>query len=164
MLDINMPRMDGLSLLETLQQRDDRKSAIIVSAYGDMTNIRTAMNHGAFGFLAEADRLFRSGSHDPEALRHVEALREAHRRQTDAERAHASLSRYFSPELPKRLVDGNDDEMAVNWRQIGVIFTDITGFTSLVEMVAPEQLAKLLNEYVGGLTNVVLDHQERWPR
>ena len=45
-LDINMLRMDGLSLLAKLQEREDRKSAIIVSAYGDMSNIRTAMNRG----------------------------------------------------------------------------------------------------------------------
>lgn len=50
-MDINMPRMDGLSLLAKLQEREDNKSAIIVSAYGDMSNIRTAMNRGAFDFL-----------------------------------------------------------------------------------------------------------------
>ncbi|MGM4905442.1 adenylate/guanylate cyclase domain-containing protein [Tardiphaga sp. 866_E4_N2_1] len=158
-LDINMPRMDGLSLLDTLQQRDDRKSAIIVSAYGDMTNIRTAMNRGAFDFLTKPIDFSDLEATILKTLRHVEGQREAHRRQTDAERAHASLSRYFSPELAKRLVDGSDDEMAVHWREVGVIFTDITGFTSLVEMVAPEQLAKLLNEYVGGVTDVVFDHQ-----
>ena len=46
--DINMPRMDGLSLLQKLQEAEDKKSTIIVSAYGDMSNIRTAMNRGAF--------------------------------------------------------------------------------------------------------------------
>lgn len=49
--DINMPRMDGLSLLAKLQEAEDKKSTIIVSAYGDMSNIRTAMNRGAFDFL-----------------------------------------------------------------------------------------------------------------
>ncbi|TWA26939.1 response regulator receiver domain-containing protein [Sinorhizobium medicae] len=42
--DINMPRMDGLSLLEKLQERNDDLSTIIISAYSDMANIRTAMN------------------------------------------------------------------------------------------------------------------------
>jgi class 3 adenylate cyclase len=158
-LDINMPRMDGLSLLEALQQRDDRKSAIIVSAYGDMTNIRTAMNRGAFDFLTKPIDFSDLEATILKTVRHVETLREAQRRQTDAERAHASLSRYFSPELAKRLAAGRDDEMAVHWRQVGTIFTDITGFTSLVEVVAPEQLAKLLNEYVGGLIDVVFEHQ-----
>jgi DNA-binding NtrC family response regulator len=52
-LDINMPRMDGLSLLQKLQEADDKKSTIIISAYGDMSNIRTAMNRGAFDFLTK---------------------------------------------------------------------------------------------------------------
>src|SRR4029078_2859296 len=46
--DINMPGMDGLSLLQKLQEAEDKKSTIIVSAYGDMSNIRTAMNRGGF--------------------------------------------------------------------------------------------------------------------
>jgi DNA-binding NtrC family response regulator len=53
MSDINMPRMDGLTLLQKLQEADDKKSTIIVSAYGDMINIRTAMNRGAFDFLTK---------------------------------------------------------------------------------------------------------------
>ncbi|MEN3288959.1 MAG: hypothetical protein V7634_3259 [Bradyrhizobium sp.] len=158
-LDINMPCMDGLSLLEKLQGRDDRKSAIIVSAYGDMNNIRTAMNRGAFDFITKPIDFSDLEATILKTLRHVEVLREAHRRQAAAERAHASLSRYFSPALAKRLAAAGKDGMLVHWRQIGIIFTDITGFTSLVEMVAPEQLAELLNEYVGGLTDVVFDHE-----
>ena len=37
--DINMPRMDGLSLLQKLQESEEKLSTIIVSAYGDITNI-----------------------------------------------------------------------------------------------------------------------------
>ena len=51
--DINMPRMDGLSLLQKLQEAEDKISTIIVSAYGDMANIRTAMNRGAFDFVTK---------------------------------------------------------------------------------------------------------------
>ena len=51
--DINMPRMDGLTLLAKLQDLAERPSTIIVSAYGDMANIRTAMNRGAFDFLTK---------------------------------------------------------------------------------------------------------------
>jgi adenylate cyclase len=51
--DINMPRVDGLTLLRKLQETEGDISAIIVSAYGDMANIRTAMNRGAFDFLVK---------------------------------------------------------------------------------------------------------------
>jgi len=51
--DINMPRMDGLTLLEQMSQVDPDLRAVIVSAYGDMKNIRTAMNRGAFDFVTK---------------------------------------------------------------------------------------------------------------
>ena len=52
--DINMPEMDGLTLLEKVAQRNNPAlKSVIVSAYGDMENIRTAMNRGAFDFLTK---------------------------------------------------------------------------------------------------------------
>jgi len=54
MSDINMPKMDGLTMLNQIQDmnRTDLKT-IIVSAYGDMENIRTAMNCGAYDFVTK---------------------------------------------------------------------------------------------------------------
>jgi adenylate cyclase len=51
--DINMPRMDGLTLVMELRKRHPLVKAVIVSAYGDLGNIRTAMNRGAFDFLTK---------------------------------------------------------------------------------------------------------------
>lgn len=51
--DINMPEMDGLTLLENLPAIDPTIKAVVVSAYGDMPNIRIAMNRGAFDFLTK---------------------------------------------------------------------------------------------------------------
>ncbi|MGY8661882.1 adenylate/guanylate cyclase domain-containing protein [Bradyrhizobium sp. UFLA05-109] len=159
--DINMPRMDGLSLLQKLQEAEDKKSTIIVSAYGDMSNIRTAMNRGAFDFLTKPIDFADLEATIQKTIRHVETLREARRRQAEAERAHASLSRYFSPEIAKRLAaaSGESDGMDVQWRDVATIFTDITGFTTLVESAAPETLGELLNAYVGGMTDVVFEHE-----
>ncbi|MDE5439995.1 response regulator [Bradyrhizobium sp. CSA207] len=158
--DINMPRMDGLSLLQKLQEAEEKKSTIIVSAYGDMSNIRTAMNRGAFDFLTKPIDFADLETTIQKTIRHVEVLREARRRQMEAERAHASLSRYFSPEIARRLAaDVDGDGMEVQWRDVATIFTDITGFTSLVESVAPETLGELLNEYVGGMTEIVFAHE-----
>ena len=158
--DINMPRMDGLSLLARLQEAEDKKSTIIVSAYGDMSNIRTAMNRGAFDFLTKPIDFGDLELTIDKTIRHVEAMREARRRQAEAERAHASLSRYFSPQIASRLAAiGDSDGMEVHWREVATIFTDITGFTSLVETVAPDVLGALLNEYVGGMTDVVFAHE-----
>ncbi len=51
--DINMPQMDGLTLLEQIPEVDPNIRSVIVSAYGDMKNIRTAMNRGAFDFVTK---------------------------------------------------------------------------------------------------------------
>lgn len=51
--DIRMPEMDGLTLLSNLAEFDRPLKAVVVSAYGDMKNIRTAMNWGAFDFVTK---------------------------------------------------------------------------------------------------------------
>ena len=51
--DINMPQMDGLTLLEQIPKVDPNIRSVIISAYGDMKNIRTAMNRGAFDFVTK---------------------------------------------------------------------------------------------------------------
>jgi class 3 adenylate cyclase len=160
MSDINMPRMDGLTLLQKLQEADDKKSTVIVSAYGDMSNIRTAMNRGAFDFLTKPIDFADLELTIDKTIRHVVMMRETRRRQAEAERAHASLSRYFSPQVAARLAsDGDNPSMEVHRRDVAAIFTDITSFTSLVESAEPEVLGALLNEYVGGMTGVVFDHE-----
>ena len=159
--DINMPRMDGLSLLEKLQQAEEQQlSTVIVSAYGDMANIRTAMNRGAFDFITKPIDFADLETTIAKTLRHRDVLREARRRQAVAERAHASLSRYFSPNLAERLV-GDVDGLALagQWREVASLFTDITDFTALVETIDPATLGVLLNDYLAGMTDIVFAHE-----
>jgi signal transduction histidine kinase len=88
--DINMPRMDGLTLLEKVQQIEGNLSTIIVSAYGDMANIRTAMNRGAFDFLTKPIDFLDFESTITKTIRHVEVLREARRREAENQRLEAA--------------------------------------------------------------------------
>ena len=129
--DINMPRMDGLTLLQKLRETAENISTIIVSAYGDMSNIRTAMNRGAFDFLTKPIDFVDLETTIAKTIRHIEILREARRRQAEAERAHASLSRYFSPNLAERLArDVDEIDLGGQRREIATLFSDIASFTS----------------------------------
>jgi len=158
--DINMPRMDGLTLLAKLQDLAERPSTIIVSAYGDMANIRTAMNRGAFDFLMKPIDFTDLETTIGRTLRHVEALREGRRRQSMAERAHASLARYFSPNVAERLAgDASGLELGGHRRDLATLFTDIAGFTSLVESLDPALLAEVLNGYLAEMTDIVFAHE-----
>lgn len=157
--DINMPRMDGLVLLAKLQEGEEKISTVIVSAYGDMTNIRTAMNGGAFDFLTKPIDLPDLETTIAKTIRHVEVLREARRRQAAAERAHASLSRYFSPNLAQRLASDTEAiDLRGQRREVATLFSDVASFTTLVETLEPEVLGPLLNDYLAGMTDVVFAH------
>ena len=157
--DINMPRMDGLSLLQRLQEGEEKVSTIIVSAYGDMINIRTAMNRGAFDFVTKPIDFADLETTIAKTLRHIEILRQARQRQATAERAYASLSRYFSPNLAQRLASDTDAiDLGGQRREIATLFTDIESFTALVETLEPSVLGPLLNEYLTGMTDIVFAH------
>jgi adenylate cyclase len=154
--DINMPRMDGLTLLQKLQEGEKGISTIVVSAYGDMANIRTAMNRGAFDFVTKPIDFLDLETTITKTLKHIEFLRDAQQRQSEAERAHASLSRYFSPNLAQRLASDCDAiDLRGQRREIATLFTDITSFTALVETLEPEVLGPLLNQYLTGMTDIV---------
>ncbi len=154
--DINMPRMDGLTLLQQMQAAADRRATVIVSAYGDMSNIRTAMNRGAFDFLTKPIDFADLDATIAKTLRSLEQTRELQRRQQEAERAHAQLSRYFSPAVAASLAAAEDPALlAPQRREVTALFTDIAGFTSLAEGLPPAEIAALLNDYLGALTEVV---------
>ena len=157
--DINMPRMDGLSLLQKLQENEDNIMTVIVSAYGDMTNIRTAMNRGAFDFVTKPIDFSDLETTIAKTIRHIGFLRDARERQATAERAYASLSRYFSPNLAQRLAGDTDAvDLEGQRREIATLFTDIASFTALVETLEPNVLGPLLNEYLSGMTDIVFSN------
>ncbi|ACA19616.1 adenylate/guanylate cyclase [Methylobacterium sp. 4-46] len=158
--DINMPRMDGLSLLAKLQEADEKLSTVIVSAYGDMANIRVAMNRGAFDFLTKPIDFADFETTVDRTVLHVRALREARRRQAEAERAHATLSRYFSPNLAERLAaDASSLAAGGHRRDVASLFTDVAGFTTLVESLDPALMAELLNGYLATMTGLVFRYE-----
>ena len=75
--DINMPVMDGLTLLSQLEEIEANVSAVVVSAYGDMANIRTAMNRGAFDFVTKPIDFQDLQVTIEKTLRHIQVLEDA---------------------------------------------------------------------------------------
>jgi adenylate cyclase len=155
LLDINMPVMDGLTLLAELRERQSEVRAIIVSAYGDMTNLRTAMNRGAFDFvtkpvdLSDLEITIRKTLADTEKLREMDRLRVA------AERARNNLSRYFSPNVVDMLAAQDEPLGAVRRQTVAVLFVDIVGFTRMAEAMAPEAVVTLLRQFHERMTSQI---------
>lgn len=157
--DINMPRMDGLTLLQRLDELSLDLKTVIVSAYGDLRNIRTAMNRGAFDFVTKPIEFDDLEATLARALQHLAMLRRLREEKLSAERAAAALSRYFSPNMVETL-SRQPDCLAPHgeWREATFLFTDLAGFTPLAETLTPDALVALLNEYLEGLTEAVFAH------
>jgi sigma-B regulation protein RsbU (phosphoserine phosphatase) len=111
--DINMPEMDGLTLLEKVCERNNPCiKCVIISAYGDMENIRRAMNRGAFDFLtkpidfADLDLTVQKTVRQLEVIRHALKARDelvaVQRDLTTATRIQRSLLPKTFPPFPHR--------------------------------------------------------------
>jgi adenylate cyclase len=76
-----------------------------------------------------------------------------------AERARANLSRYFSPNLADHLAKHPDTlELRGERRDLTFLFTDLAGFTPLVEQLDPTIVVSMMNEYIRGIARIVFDH------
>ena len=147
LLDINMPIMDGLTLLSVLRERQSPVRSIIISAYGDMANIRTAMNRGAFDFVTKPVDLADLEITIRKTLDEIGRVRELDRRRAAAERSRANLARYFSPNIAEILAEHDQPLGEVRRQTVGVLFVDIVGFTRMAEQMAPEAVMTMLHQF-----------------
>lgn len=91
--DINMPEMDGLTLLTKVNEmRNPALKCIMVSAYGDMGNIRQAMNHGAFDFSTKPIDLDDLQCTIDKAIEEITFIREAQKDKKELTAIHSDLS------------------------------------------------------------------------
>ena len=146
--DINMPKMNGLELLERIPSVDPDVRAVIVSAYGDMRNIRTAMNRGAFDFVTkpvdfndlrvtidrtlENSQIWREAMESRSQLMAIEnELNVARRMQASilpTEFPHSDSFEVFANMQPARAVGGDFyDVLSLDRGRIGMAIADVSG-------------------------------------
>lgn len=157
--DINMPRMDGLTLLSKLVALPDAPTTVVVSAYGDMANIRTAMNNGAFDFLTKPIEFEDLGATLEKTLSHVRQIKQLAKEREHALQMQTMFSQYFSPAIVKAmLADPNNFNSYAERREGTFLFTDVQGFLSFVENATADQVVELVNAYLEGVTELVFRH------
>ena len=143
--DINMPGMDGLTLLIKLHESNPMLKAVIVSAYGDMDNIRTAMNRGAFDFVTKPVNFEDLELTMQKTMNYVLQLRQTLQaiKENDILRMYVDesvLTFMNKPEFEKSL-SASETVVAT------VLFIDICGFTRISERESPDMVVRLVNRY-----------------
>ncbi|GEO07899.1 adenylate/guanylate cyclase domain-containing protein [Segetibacter aerophilus] len=143
--DINMPEMDGLTLLTKLNEVSPLVKTVMVSAYGDMENIRTAMNRGAFDFVCKPVNFQDLELTIEKTILHVAQLRET----LNAIKENNILRMYVDENVLK-FMSGTEYEKSLLQNETveaTVAFIDICSFTSMTEKEPPNEVVTLLNNY-----------------
>ena len=143
--DINMPEMDGLTLLSRLGESAPMIKTVMVSAYGDMDNIRTAMNRGAFDFVTKPVNFDDLELTMQKTIRHVEQLRET----LKAIKENNILKMYVDQNVLNFMGSREYEQslMANETIEASVAFIDICEFTAISEKESPDTVVQLLNKY-----------------
>lgn len=143
--DINMPGMDGLTLLIKLHESNPMLKAVIVSAYGDMDNIRTAMNRGAFDFVTKPVNFEDLELTMQKTMEYVMQLR----RTIQAVKENDILRMYVD-ESVLTFMSRSEFEASLSASETvtaTVMFIDICGFTAIAERETADTVVRMINRY-----------------
>ena len=153
--DINMPEMDGLTLLSRLSESSPLIKSVIVSAYGDMDNIRTAMNRGAFDFITKPVNFEDLELTMEKTIKHVNQLRETMK----AIKENNILKMYVDENVLNFMGSREfESSLMVNETvEATVAFIDICSFTTISENETPDMVVKLLNKYFDVMVKEIID-------
>ena len=151
--DLKMPRMDGLTLLGRVRELNRQLKAVVVTAYGDVENIRTAMNQGAFDFLMKPLRLDDLRTTVEKAIRAVG-------QQKQAELVREAFGRYLSVEVVRTLLDHPESlKLGGEERRVSLLMSDLRGFSTISETLPPEKVVEMLNIYLGRMADVIAEYE-----
>jgi adenylate cyclase len=155
--DINMPEMDGLTLLTKLNEISPLVKTVMVSAYGDMENIRTAMNRGAFDFICKPVNFEDLQLTIQKTILHVDQLK-----RTMKAIKENNILRMYVDEAVLKFMETKEFENSLHENELvegTVVFIDICGFTSISETEPADVVVNLLNDYFDIMVKEII-HQK----
>ena len=173
LLDVLMPEMDGYAVCRRLREREETAVLpVVMVTSGARPEKKQAIEAGADDFLPKpfdhGELLVRVRSllrikryHDTiktqaESLLELNrTLEERVRTQVDELERLRRLRRFLAPQLADAILSSGDDSiLRSHRRQVAMVFADLRGWTSFVDVVEPEELMRVLGEFhgvIGGL-------------
>lgn len=152
--DINMPEMDGLTLLTKIAEQNYLLKTVIVSAYGDMQNIRTAMNSGAFDFITKPIDFKDLEITMEKTISHVETLKKTLKAVKEN-----NILRMYVDDTVINFMGSREYESSIMANETiegTVMFIDVCGFTKISESIAADEVVALINAYFDIMVKEIL--------
>lgn len=173
--DIRMPVMDGLALLESLRTLNRLYRVVVISAFADMTNIRTAMNRGASDFVTKPIDFQDLEITLNNTIKQYQEMEKAVSFSIDNARLYTDIMKLnehlnllnksfqrFVPEdflnlLQKKSIA--DVELGDNSEKtMSVLFTDIRNFTTRSETMTPKENFIFINSFLNVIAPIIRKH------
>jgi class 3 adenylate cyclase/AmiR/NasT family two-component response regulator len=155
--DINMPEMDGLTLLGKISETNPLIKTVIVSAYGDMENIRTAMNRGAFDFITKPINFEDLSLTIEKTLKHA-----THIKETLKAIKENNILKMYVDENVLNFMGNKEYETTITENETidaTVMFVDICGFTAISENVPADTVVEIINSYFDEMVKEIIDQK-----
>ena len=152
--DINMPEMDGLTLLAKIPEVSPLVKTVIISAYGDMENIRSAMNKGAYDFICKPVNFEDLETTILKTIRQVSQIKETVRAIKEN-----NILRMYVDETVLKYMNRKEFEKSLvlsDTVEATVAFIDICRFTTITENENPDFVVSLLNRYFDVMVKEIL--------
>lgn len=172
LLDLVMPVMDGFEVLRTMKA-DERLHAIpviVVSALEEMESVVACIELGAADYLSKPfdPVLLRARLRSSLAAKRLDDVRKAHVAEVEAlaeqlkvrnRFIRETFGRYLSDAVVAELLESPDGlRLGGEKRTVTMLMSDLRGFSAMAERLAPEQVVKVINNYLGTMADVVLGH------
>jgi len=166
LLDLMMPDMDGHEVLRRIKEHPEWRATpvIVISGRQDMDGIIECIEAGADDYLFKPFNpvllqarikagIERKRWHDREELYRQQLER-------NEKFIRATFGRYLSDEIVTDILERPEGlELGGDLRRVTIMMSDIRGFTTISERLAPDQVVTLINRYLGVMTDIIMSHQ-----
>lgn len=166
LLDLLMPGMDGREVLRRIKEREEWRATpvIVISGSQDMDGIIECIEAGADDYLFKPFNpvllqarikagIERKRWHDREELYRLQLER-------NEKFIRATFGRYLSDEIVTDILERPEGlKLGGDLRRVSILMSDIRGFTTLSEHLAPDQVVTMLNRYLAAMTDIIMAHQ-----
>jgi class 3 adenylate cyclase len=166
LLDLIMPGMDGSEVLKHIKENSAWRAipVIMISGRQDMDGIISCIEAGADDYLFKPFNqvllqaritagLERKRWHDREEQYRVQLER-------SEQFIRATFGRYVSDEVVANLLEKPEGlKLGGDLREVTILMSDIRAFSTICERLPPDQVMKMLNNYLGTMSEIIMDHQ-----